>query len=183
MDNEAKLDRLTGCNSVRRIGGGPTDDVLRVISTIDCIADFYVFMNIVLIMYNRLKQVGSSRFLSLIRLMKLGTNASNLRRDPTRSNEISRRTKSRNRTLSRMYFITAIRGNAFYPKNSLVPWSTWTHRTELKEEWTKRKQKDERNDMEKCIGFQESCAHVRWTLSIGSPCFRVHGYERSRRRH
>lgn len=83
MDNEAELDRLTGCNLVRRIGGGPTDDVLRVISTIDCTAEFYAFMNIVLIMYSRLKQVGSSRFLPLIRLMKLGTNASNLRRDPT----------------------------------------------------------------------------------------------------
>ena len=170
MDNEAELDRLTGCNLVRRIGGGPTDDALRVISTIDCTAEFYAFMNIVLITYSRSKQVGSSRFLPLIRLMKLGTNASNLRRDPTHEEQSPGTAHLLESALSQRFEETR-----FIPK--ILSY------VDQRERIAPYLKKSERNDMEKCIGFLESCAHVRWTLPIGSPCFRVHGYERSRRRH
>lgn len=88
MDNEAELDRLTGCNLVRRIGGGPTDDALRVISTIDCIADFYVFTNIVLVMYNRLKQRGfeTTSNETWHKLFESSSRSNEIQRDLTKNN-------------------------------------------------------------------------------------------------
>lgn len=116
MDNEAQLDRLTGCNLLRRIGGGPTDDVLRVISTIDCIAEFHAFMNIFLITYNRLEQVGFSRFLALTRLMKLGTNISKSRNDqvqePHALSKVLCHSDSRKRVLFQKFSRTLINANA-----------------------------------------------------------------------
>lgn len=116
MDNEAQLDRLTGCNLLRRIGGGPTDDVLHVISTIDCIAEFHAFMNIFLITYNRLEQVGFSRFLALTRLMKLGTNISKSRNDqvqePHALSKVLCHSDSRKRVLFQKFSRTLINANA-----------------------------------------------------------------------